>query len=200
MIHAKQKNLRIFEFQPSDENALWQYIERNKFLLQGFLLLLPTEPSSEFKAFLQQENLIFMDSTYLNPLLTKTKQSNHSILPTREPNIPQEQTQQNNQQPHNLYLNRIIRSGEEIHCEGSIIIYGRVNSGARIYAKGDIQIYGNIDGIIECEGNFMILTQITHGSVLFGGEIINPALFDDGKMRILTHRDGILQVQEIQTI
>lgn len=195
MVQGRQSNLRVFEFEPCDEKTLMEYIERNQILLKGFLILLAQEISDSLMKFLKEKELVFMESQAFSSLRKNHRQSpSLPQKPSHQEKLPQPK---NNESSENygdnsdngddivarksLFLNRIIRSGEEIECEGDVVIYGRVNSGARIYAKGNVQIYGEIDGVVESEGDFMIITKIEHGSVLFGGEFLDPTLFNGEK-------------------
>ncbi len=190
MIQGKQRNLRVFEFEPCEEQELKEYIERNHILLRGFLILLSQDISDSLRDFLQENKLLFMESK----LFASLKRNNHHNQQKIQSNTIDANKNENISQqidanlPKSLFLNRIVRSGEDIQCDGNVVIYGRVNSGAKIYAKGNVQIYGEIDGIIECEGDFMIITKIGQGSVLFGGEFLNPNLFNGDKMVIF--KDG----------
>lgn len=189
MVKGRQSHLKIFEIEPCEENRLMEYINRNCILLQNFLLLLSQEITPTLVAFLEERGLLFMESKTLEKLKRPTKkQETTSVIDEvhleHQPNLESIQAQ---------ILNRIIRSGEEILCEGDLIIYGRINSGARIYAKGNLQIYGEIDGAVECEGEFVLLTKIGQGSVLFAGEFLDPNAFDGNKRAIF--KDGkILEI------
>lgn len=182
MVKGRQSNLKIFEIEPCEENRLIEYINRNCVLLQNFLLLLSQEITPTLAAFLNERGLLFMESKTLEKLKrpAKKQESVSMIDDTLEQPVAESIQAQ--------ILNRIIRSGEEILCEGDLMIYGRINSGARIYAKGNLQIYGEIDGAVECEGEFVLLTKIGQGSVLFAGEFLDPNAFDGNKKVIF--KDG----------
>lgn len=66
----------------------------------------------------------------------------------------------------------LIRSGVEISSDDSIVIFNRVNSGAKINTKQNIFIFGKCDGDVKCDGEYMILSQIANGKVLFNGMAI----------------------------
>ncbi|HNX28375.1 MAG TPA: septum site-determining protein MinC [Syntrophomonadaceae bacterium] len=46
-----------------------------------------------------------------------------------------------------VFLNRHIRSGQKVHADGSLVIWGDVNESAEITAGGDIIVLGKLAGI-----------------------------------------------------
>ena len=190
MVKGRQSNLKIFEIEPCDENRLMEYINRNCVLLQNFLLVLSQEMTPTLAAFLSERGLLFMESKTLEKLKRPAKKQ--EVAPIIDDEHLENQPVAESIQAQ--ILNRIIRSGEEILCEDDLIIYGRVNSGARIHAKGNLQIYGDVDGAVECEGEFVLLTKIGQGSVLFAGEFLDPSAFDGNKKAIF--KDGrVLEIE-----
>lgn len=186
MVKGRQGNLKIFEIEACDENRLKEYINRNCVLLQNFLLLISQEITPTLVTFLEERGLIFMELKHLEKLRHAQKTlANHKIPEAADSDHEKHPTTESIKAQ---IFSRIIRSGEEIVCEGDLVIYGRINSGARIYAKGNLQIYGEIDGAVECEGEFVLLTKIGQGSVLFAGEFLDPNVFDGNKKAIF--KDG----------
>jgi septum site-determining protein MinC len=54
-----------------------------------------------------------------------------------------------------LYHSGILRSGQTISYDGSVVIYGDVNPGSCVKAKGNITIFGTAKGVVHagCDGN-----------------------------------------------
>ena len=54
-----------------------------------------------------------------------------------------------------FYYKGILRSGQNIFYDGSIVIYGEVNPGAVVKAKGDITVFGYASGFLHagCDGD-----------------------------------------------
>lgn len=46
-----------------------------------------------------------------------------------------------------LFLKRTLRSGQSIHFEGNVVVFGDVNPGAEIVAAGDIIVIGSLRGV-----------------------------------------------------
>lgn len=57
--------------------------------------------------------------------------------------------------PKDVIIHRTLRSGQQIHSEGSIIVWGNVNESAEITAGGDVIVLGRLEGIAHagCYGN-----------------------------------------------
>ncbi len=48
-----------------------------------------------------------------------------------------------------LMIRRTLRSGQIIHHEGPVVVYGDVNDGAEIIATGDILVFGKLRGVVH---------------------------------------------------
>lgn len=48
-----------------------------------------------------------------------------------------------------MMIRRMLRSGQKIHYEGSVVVYGDVNAGAEIVAMGDVLIFGKLRGVVH---------------------------------------------------
>lgn len=72
-----------------------------------------------------------------------------------------------------MWIHRIVRSGEEIHHNGDIVIESRVNSGARIVAEGNLYLFGECSGSIEAQGDFIICHKIFTPAILLQDTIIS---------------------------
>lgn len=54
-----------------------------------------------------------------------------------------------------IFLRRHVRSGQTVHADGSVVVWGDVHEGAEIYAGQDIVVLGKLAGIAHagCFGN-----------------------------------------------
>jgi septum site-determining protein MinC len=48
-----------------------------------------------------------------------------------------------------LMIRRTLRSGQIIHHQGPVVVYGDVNDGAEIVATGDVLIFGKLRGVVH---------------------------------------------------
>jgi len=189
MMKAKQKNVRVFEIEyESEDEVLYEYLEKNRVLLCEFLLLFKTPPSQELTRYLQSNHFIFAPLCGSAPRERETKSDTQTA-----PQSTQEEPQSDAPKTSStLLIHRTIRSGEVITNEGDITLFGRLNSGARIKCAGNAHLFGVIDGVVECEGEYMILSTIGQGSVLFGGMILDSKEFDGKPKKVFHSNDEIV--------
>ncbi len=195
---AKQKNLRIFEIEIDDEAAFFPYMEKNLPLLREYLLLLGGEVSEEIERYLQEREICYLRSEEcrIKPH-TRTPNDQKRAIIEQTPPAPAPEasgvteplpTASDHERPcaiAPLVFERTVRSGEMIEHEGGVTIFGRLNSGAKVVARGAVEIYGDVDGMVECEGEYMILKRIGRGHVLFNGDILDAEAFDGTLKRVL---------------
>ena len=66
------------------------------------------------------------------------------------------QLQPRGDEQHGLLVHRgTLRSGDQLQCDGDVLIYGDVNPGARVSAGGDVMVWGRLRGVAHagCLGN-----------------------------------------------
>lgn len=198
MVRAKQKSVRVFVFEESTSEEMIAYLRKNAILLRSYLLLFKGVLPKEVQECLKEEGLRFLEkfeSEYRESDESGRNPSDTDEIPTAK-SAPTKEDHTKNVQIPTLVLRRTVRSGEEIVAAGDVSIFGRINSGARICAQGNVQIFGEVQGVVECEGEYMILGKITQGSVLFGGEILDSSLFEGALKEVYIH-DGSVVIKEI---
>ena len=122
----------------------------------SFALLSGELPTRDMKSYLQKESVA---------LVKDSKKDNDT--PRDEAKYEQ------NAFERTLWIHRIVRSGEEIHHNGDIVIESRVNSGARIVAEGNLYLFGECSGSIEAQGDFIICHKIFTPAILLQDTIIS---------------------------
>ena len=93
----------------------------------------------------------------------------------------------------------LIRSGKEISGEGDIIVFNRVNSGANIKSSKNVFVFGKCDGNIDCRGDFMVLSKIAKGKILFKGLAITPNMLKY-KLNLITKDHIGLKIDDILSL
>ena len=79
--------------------------------------------------------------------------------------------------PNNIkFFMDLIRSGTEISSDSDIIVFNRVNSGANIKSNKSVFVFGKCDGNIDCRGEYMVLSKIAKGKILFQGIAITQSM------------------------
>ena len=197
MAEIKQRNMQVFII--SKDVALdyaRQFIAKNHSVLKLYLLLVEelTEPLKacldeygldylQPKNFnfnrgvkiIRQENLIYepkkiAESTQISQnLWAKTAESKNSAESRLDSALDSANVEIK-------YFKDLIRSGVEIDTNSNIMIFNRVNSGAKIRTNKSVFIFGKCDGDVRCGGEYMILSQIANGKILFNGMAITQSM------------------------
>lgn len=219
----KQKNLRIFEIECLDYSESISYLQKNAELLLSLPIALKGGSAAKvcdwalansFCAFVAPECL---GETKKQPAKIKTSLFDEepdvelARVINKQPDIKTqiindiEKIEQEIKAPievaptpkassgTRLVINRVLRSGENIQNDGDVVVFGRVNSGAKVISGGCVEIFEEIDGLVECEGEYMIIRSIGKGSVVFKNETVkkesliydlNRLFFENAKLQI----------------
>ncbi len=196
---AKQKTLRVFDIQIKNEADFFPYMEKNLILLKEYFLILSGDVTPKVIKYLDKNNLCFIIADDCNlKLITKSNK------PTKNDTIPKVASEKiknvtNSSQSSDtivevkkietLVFEKTIRSGEEVIYDGDVTIFGRVNSAAKVIAEGNIEVYGTIDGLVQCDGDYMIVKDLGKGHIIFNGDILEKNLFD-GNLKKITYSEN----------
>ena len=189
----KQQTLKGFEFEIEDTKAFKTYYQKNAPLLQGHLLILKGEVSEEVKHFLDEKSAAYIDSNETD-LQTRKKKSS-AVLEL--PEVKAEVKPVDKASIKSLVYHKTIRSGEEINSDENLVFMERINSGARITSSACIQVFGIIDGLVKCDGDFLMLRSIAKGSVVFHGEELDKSLFS-GELKLVEYINDAIVIKEIK--
>ncbi len=202
---AKQKTIRIFDIEITNDEDFFAYMDKNLILLKDFFLLLNGQISDEVKKYLDDHGICFKIAKECNIKISSKHNSseNRAIMP----NKPKESKSSKEtkieivkQRVKTLVIEKPIRSGTEIEHDGDITVFGRVNSAAKVIAEGNVEIYGIIDGLVQCDGDYMIVQELGKGHIIFNGDILDRDLFDKNVKKITKDKDGILVKDLFETI
>ncbi|WP_104722175.1 septum site-determining protein MinC [Helicobacter mesocricetorum] len=187
MLQIRQKNLKVFVCSQGEDKEIIEYLNKNSIFLQGFLLVFTYILSEELRNFLCSKEINFFEQSYKKGLILRDLKNNKDFSPIQK-------VEKNSLQKvvNTLVIHRTIRSGEEVKSEGDITIFGRINSGALIQSQGNIQIFGEVNGNISCNGEYLIITSLQQGNIVFGGEIIQKQRLGDGAKRIYKKNNEII--------
>ena len=149
----KQKTIRVFEVY--DFDSLVKVVESKYELIKNYFFLLKKRDKN-IEEYLKLKNLSFFIV------------NDESFTINKEPKkiiIEKEVIKQNK----TLIFDRIIRSGEEINSKNNLIFLNRINAGAKIKSSGNIEVYGECEGMIECDGDYLIIKRNKKGLIFFKG-------------------------------
>jgi len=202
MIKAKQKTIRIFDIKIENETDFFPYMDKNLILLKEYLLILSGDITPKITKYLDKNNICFMTTEDCNlKLKTKSNNTTKSDIIARDKSYVSENQDQVtiNSQPEDkiqkietLLIEKPIRSGEEIIHDGDITIFGRVNSAAKVIAEGNVEVYGLIDGLVQCDGKYMIVKELGKGHIIFNGDILEREQFDGNLKKITSSPEGAI--------
>jgi septum site-determining protein MinC len=209
MIKAKQKTVRIFDINIEDEKEFFPYMDKNLILLKEYILVISGDITNEITKYLEGHNICFIVAEDCN-LKIKSKsnsdtksdiiQKEKSELPKNVDKITinshQDDKVQDEPKLKTLLLERPVRSGEEIIHEGDVTIFGRVNSASKVLAEGNVEVYGLIDGLIQCDGDYMVVKELGKGHIIFNGDILEREMFD-GNLKKVTYSSSGVEIKDI---
>jgi len=148
----KQKTLRVFEV--DDFEQMKNVIESKYELVKNYYFMLK-KSDEKIESYLRRKNLNFFvlnsDKSFTSKKeiteenLPKIKIIEKEVIKIKENNVK--------------IFDRIIRSGEEIEFEGDAVFLKRINDGAKINIKGNVILLGENNGIINCEGKFLLVVN-----------------------------------------
>lgn len=196
MVKTRQKNFRAFIFVEGEEQELIAYIDKNLGFLQSLLLIFAIPLNQKYPLlleYLQNKHLRFVQANDAESLGLDTKALNVENMESKSSESAESiKAESKIEHTATLVLHRTIRSGEEIITKGDLTIFGRINSGAHIQSGGNMQIFGTISGNVFCDGEYMILGEVSEGNVLFGGEIVEKELLKSPRNKIYRKNDSIV--------
>jgi septum site-determining protein MinC len=188
---AKQKNIRVFELNVENEDDFFSYMDKNIILLKDYMLLVNGTITSKMQEYLDEKGCCYksMKDCSLKLGAKEIKK------PTKEESKPIEIVQYVEVEDEKAELTTLtfhtpIRSGTIVEHDGDITIFGRVNSGAKVICGGNLSVFDLVDGIVECDGDYMILKDIQKGYAVFNGDILEKELFNSTLKKITKSIDG----------
>lgn len=197
---TRQHNQRVIVLEEQNEEDIIKFLQKNEILLTRFVINFKSPISAHLQSILKELNLCYFvgvvgikpnqnDIDLLNEQSETTTQSSpHTTQnPKSKENplldfaTPKNLTQKNtpsNEANANIAtkIPKIIhkvRSGEEIIESNSLQILGDISSGAKVSTKGSVTVFGDCYGVLEVEGEFLILRKLKSGYILFNGEKLN---------------------------
>ena len=194
---VKQKNLRVFHITIEEKDNFSEYLKKNKILLMEFFLLIDGEVDELIEKMLDDEGLCYKNISTCKLKFSSVKK----VAPKEEPKVEIEQNkvlvEPVSKEKLKIY-DRPIRSGEEVNEELPVVVFGRINSGARLFCTQSVSIYGIIDGLVQCDGDYIVLNGLgNHGNLIFNGEIIDKEILKNNVLQKITIRNSQVDVKEI---
>ena len=196
-----QKNIRVFHIEIDDETLFLEYFRKNSILLKEFFLLVEGNITKNVAFVLEQSGVCYKDISHCSLRFGAIKKE--APVDTQEPQAHQQEEKEEKQpwlaEAKKLKVyDRTIRSGEEIHEIFPMSIFGRVNSGAKVFCEESMSIFGIIDGLVQCDGEYLMLSGISpRGNVIFNGEIIDKESIKQNVLQKITMRHSVIEIKEM---
>ena len=155
---TRQITKRILMFEEFNEGEIYDFVKLNFELIEKFTLGFSREISTDTKKFLLDSgfSLLLCDNLVLNEK-------------------PESNNADSNKAQDNTQIIHKVRSGEEIITESSIMLLGDVANGATIRAY-NVSVFGNVSGIIEANGEFIVLKKLISGRLVLQDEVLDSLL------------------------
>lgn len=212
----KQQNMQVFIITKDNNiHELERFITKNQGILKPYLLMIE-ELTPRLKECLDRFELDYLQPKNFNFNLYKTNSlkqdfthrsdsnkaestSNYKSNVTNLTKTPAEKDTSDSTKSSSKMrvFTELIRSGVDISSDDNIVIFNRVNSGANIKTKKNVFIFGKCDGNVNCGGEYMILSQIANGKILFNGMAITQSMLKYKLNLIVKDGDIGLKVSDI---
>jgi len=188
---VKQKNLRVFHITVDEKESFLLYLEKNRALLMEFFLLIDGDVDESVERLLKSEGFCYKNISTCKLRFTNVKKEivvEERVEEKEEPVL---------KKTMKVY-DRPIRSGEEISEELPITVFGRINSGAKLFCTQSVCVYGEIDGLVQCDGEYIVLQGLTkRGSLIFNGEIIEREFLESGVLQKIIVKNNKIETKVI---
>ena len=194
-----QKNVRVFHIEIDDEASFLDYFRKNSLLLKEFFLLIEGNITKNIAFVLEQSGVCY--KVINNCAIRFGGIKKEALALEEEPKkeaVLETAAEQPKQLPKLKLYDRPIRSGEEIVENLPIVIFGRVNSGAKVFCEESMSIYGIIDGLVQCDGEYVVLSGISpRGHLIFNGEIVDRETLKLNVLQKIVMRDNVIEIKEV---
>ncbi len=155
-MQVKQYNAKIFEVTVTNETEFLTFLRQNLELMRRYLVYIKGEITDSIRQAMDESGLAWVD---------------HLPISGRDASAPRLIKRSGLE-----IVDRVIRSGQELHIPGDVLLMRRVNSGAKIVTDGNFIDLAVFDGSVECNGDFMLINPSEKALVIFNGVEITHAM------------------------
>ncbi|RLA71860.1 MAG: hypothetical protein DRG24_04490 [Epsilonproteobacteria bacterium] len=152
---VKQYSIKVFELTIESESSFLDFMEKNLILLKRYLIVLKGVVTPPINEYLDKNDISYTTNLNINNDTHQEqviKQSDLKIIDT------------------------IVRSGQELKVNSDLLILNRINSGAKLHVEGNMIVTDIVDGLIVCNGDFMLIKTSSKALIIFNGVEIEGAL------------------------
>ena len=193
-----QKNVRVFHIIIDEEEAFLDYFRKNSILLKEFFLLIEGNITKSIAFVLDQNGVCYKDISNCTIRLGVAKTQTPLVEEERKEEKTIERVIPVTPNIKSKLYDRPIRSGEEINEHVPTVIFGRVNSGAKVFCEESLSIYGIIDGLVQCDGEYIVINGMSpRGNLIFNGEIIDKDKVKQNVLQKVVLRDSVIEIKDV---
>ena len=174
----KQYTTSIAEFHITDEKEFLDFIDLKYPLFRNHLFNLKGDITPKIESFLKARGIEYIKN----------------VTPPRVRGVQREKDSIE-------ILNRVIRSGEEIKTPHTVLCLKRINDGAVVQTAGNFIALDEVDGMVKCEGAFMMLKTSPKTKVIFHNQLLNEHLEPGKSYKIVfSFKDNEIIIEELKDI
>lgn len=172
-LQSNQYSIKVYETSINDEARFMKFFDVNYALFKDHLIVIRGDMSQTIKEYLDKKSLSYLQNVQLprvrdRQTIEKDFKEQQVQAMMDHKRMESKLTKLSDRLQNNLtVLDQIIRSGRELNIEGDLLLLNRVNSGATITTTGNLIITQSVEGVIRCNGNFMMLTASPKAHILF---------------------------------
>ncbi len=155
---VKQYSIKVFELTIESEATFLDFLKKNLILLKRYLVVVKGEMTLRIRRYLDHHDIAYTTNLNFN---NNSKQD----LVLKQSGLK--------------IIENLVRSGQQIDVDSDLLVLNRVNSGASIHAEGNVIITDVVDGMIECNGDFMLIKTSPKALIVFNGLEIEGALLQN---------------------
>ncbi|OIP55678.1 MAG: hypothetical protein AUK54_03520 [Helicobacteraceae bacterium CG2_30_36_10] len=168
---VKQYSIKVFEISIDSQSSFLAFMDKNIIMLKHYLLYLKGEITPAIEEYLNAHEI-----TYTTHLTLRGKTHQELVLKQSDLKI----------------IDDIVRSGQDIKVQSDLLVLNRVNSGAKLQVEGNLIITGNVDGMIFCNGDFMLVKTSKKAMIVFNGVEIDGSLLQNKFNKIIFNGEEII--------
>ncbi|RUM57285.1 MAG: septum formation inhibitor [Nautilia sp.] len=161
---TRQRSVRIFEIITNNYDKFLKFISSRGSILEKYLLIVRTK-NEDIKNYLKNSNFEYQIVKYDFEASNTPIEIEDSCKKEEKQNKNEEKIEKNCIKTE--IFDKIIRSGEEINSENRLIFLKRINAGAKIVSNEAIELFDEVEGIVICNGDYMIVKNNQKGTILF---------------------------------
>ena len=161
---TRQKSIRVFEIITENYDKFIRFASTREATLRKYLLIIKTN-NSQIKEFLKS-------TPFEYKVVSPSFEASNEEIEIEVQNEVDNKINEEKKECKTEIYDRIIRSGEEINSNNKLVFLKRINAGAKIISSEAIELFDEVEGVVICNGDYMIVKKNSKGTIIFNNEDI----------------------------